>query len=225
MTPHETTPKPGSPPGSALWTLAELREAVEAALAVGYPGPPSGRVRAVPDERVIRYYITLGLLDRPLAFRGRTALYGRRHLLQIVAVKRLQAEGVPLSTIQARLAGLSDGELEPLARIGRGELPEGASPSILQRTPKPAVLPRRTRAFWEDKPAPAALHSTALPEPSLAVEPQALRVEECLLLIIDALRPIEEADREAVQSAASILIRTLEKRGLIRPHRPGKEHP
>src|SRR4029453_14902061 len=94
------------------WTLDELAERVDTALAVHYPGPPSGRVRAAPDRRAIRWYTpipprhpappppgpprgypAIALVDRPRAHRGRTALYGPRHLLQLVAVKRLQARG------------------------------------------------------------------------------------------------------------------------------------
>src|SRR4029453_4373419 len=90
------------------WTLDELAERVDTALAVDYPGPPSGRVRAVPDRRAIRWSTTIGLIDRPVAHRGRTALYGPRHLLQLVAVKRLQARGLPLVDIQRELAGATD---------------------------------------------------------------------------------------------------------------------
>ncbi|MFL6105209.1 MAG: MerR family transcriptional regulator, partial [Actinomycetes bacterium] len=105
------------------WTLDELAERVDTALAVDYSGPPSGRVRAVPDRRAIRWYTTIGLIDRPVAHRGRTALYGPRHLLQLVAVKRLQARGLPLVAIQQELAGATDSQL---ARVAR--LPEGVAP-------------------------------------------------------------------------------------------------
>jgi DNA-binding transcriptional MerR regulator len=77
---------------------------------------PDGRVSAAPDARTIRYYTTLGLLDRP-AFSsagGRQARYGRRHLLQLLAIKALQGAALPLSEIQARLYGRSDEELEAL---------------------------------------------------------------------------------------------------------------
>jgi len=37
------------------WTLDELAERVDAALAVDYPGQSSGRVRDVPDRRAIRW--------------------------------------------------------------------------------------------------------------------------------------------------------------------------
>ena len=74
-----------------LWTIDELGAVVALALSVDYAGQANGRVREVPDRRTIRYYTTLGLIDRPARMRGRTALYGRRHLLQLVAIKRLQA--------------------------------------------------------------------------------------------------------------------------------------
>jgi DNA-binding transcriptional MerR regulator len=71
------------------------------------------RVSPVPDARTIRYYTTLGLLDRPW-MEGRQARYGKRHLLQTIAVKALQARGLPLSEVQTRLYGLSNDELEAL---------------------------------------------------------------------------------------------------------------
>src|SRR3712207_9575566 len=107
------------------WTLDELAERVDAALAVDYPGQPSGRVRAVPDRRAIRWYTTIGLIDRPIAHRGRTALYGPRHLLQLVAVKRLQAKGMPLVAIQQELAGATDTQLARAA-----DLPSAATVPI-----------------------------------------------------------------------------------------------
>ena len=116
------------------WTLDELAERVDLALAVDYHGQPSGRVRAVPDRRAIRWYTTIGLIDRPVAHRGRTALYGPRHLLQLVAVKRLQARGLPLVAIQQELAGATDSQL---ARVAR--LPLDARPTVLPG-PVPAVV-------------------------------------------------------------------------------------
>ena len=102
------------------WTLDELAERVETALAVDYRGQTSGRVRAVPDRRAIRWYTTIGLIDRPAAHRGRTALYGPRHLLQLVAVKRLQARGLPLVSIQQELAGATDTQLARVANLPAG---------------------------------------------------------------------------------------------------------
>src|SRR5438128_10347013 len=105
-----------------LLTLHELCFQVALALSSGYEGAPNERIRDVPDQRTVRYYTTLGLIDRPARMRGRTALYGRRHLLQLVAIKRLQAHGLSLQEVQQRLLGLSERELEALAQLP--QLPE-----------------------------------------------------------------------------------------------------
>src|SRR5689334_24864251 len=102
------------------WTLDELVARVSAALgAADYSGAPNGRVREIPDRRAIRWYTTRGLLDRP-AVRGRTAGYGPRHLLQLVVIKRRQAEGWALAQIQAEVAGATDAELRALAGLPDG---------------------------------------------------------------------------------------------------------
>ncbi len=112
-----------------FWTIDELGERVAEALGgQGYDGVPSGRVRDVPDLRTIRYYTTLGLLDRPAAMRGRTALYGPRHLLQLVAIKRLQARGLSLAAVQERVVGLSDASLRRLAAAEAATAKADAAP-------------------------------------------------------------------------------------------------
>jgi DNA-binding transcriptional MerR regulator len=120
------------------WTILELAELAAETLATagtldadtsataGGPGSElrdagstraHGRVRDVPNERLIRWYGTVGLVDPPLSRRGRVARYGRRHLLQLVAVKRRQAEGKSLAEIQAELAGVTDEALAVIAGI------------------------------------------------------------------------------------------------------------
>src|SRR4051812_26037890 len=104
--------------GNNLWTLDQLCAQVALALADDYAGAPNDRVRELPDRRTVRYYATLGLLDRP-TIQGRTAFYGRRHLLQLAAIKRLQANGQSLTEIQERLLRRSDAELAKVARLPR----------------------------------------------------------------------------------------------------------
>jgi len=78
---------------NASWRLDQLADVVARALeTAAYDGQASGRVREVPDKRTIRYYTTLGLLDRPAEYRGRVAYYGRRHVLQLVASPISDAE-------------------------------------------------------------------------------------------------------------------------------------
>ena len=95
------------------WTLAELLDRARVALEKDYRGSPNGQVHPLPSQRTLRYYTTLGLLDRPAEMRGRTALYGWRHLVQVVAVKRLQEEGLALVEVQRRMAGRPTRALAP----------------------------------------------------------------------------------------------------------------
>src|SRR5262249_14984853 len=145
-----------------LWTIEELGERVAEALAgAGYAGVPSGRVRDVPDPRTIRYYTTLGLLDRPAGSRGRTALYGPRHPLQLAAIQPLPAAGRTPAEAQAEVAGATDAALARAA--GLGPLPETpAAPRAAgpRPTPRPSASRAPGRAaFWREAPAP--------PQPSL----------------------------------------------------------
>jgi DNA-binding transcriptional MerR regulator len=111
----------------ARWTLDEL--IAEAAAVLGGVEQGSQRVRDVPDQRTVRYYTTLGLVDGPEEFRGKVGLYGERQLLQLAAIKRLQAQGETLAAIQARLLGLSTARLRALADPTAGEAAGPAPPS------------------------------------------------------------------------------------------------
>ncbi|MFC6075458.1 MerR family transcriptional regulator [Microbispora bryophytorum] len=100
----------------------------------------NGRVRELPNERLIRWYTTIGLLDPPLGRRGRVALYGRRHLLQLVAVKRRQAEGLSIAAIQAELTGATNAMLQRLAGF-TGLPPESPPESAAEPALRPLVPP------------------------------------------------------------------------------------
>ena len=98
--------------------IGELRTLVARALqASNYAPAVSARVRAVPDTRTIRYYTTLGLLSPPAEMRGRVAYYDETHVLQIVAIKQLQAQNLSLSDIQQRFLGLTPRMLEAIAKL------------------------------------------------------------------------------------------------------------
>jgi len=186
-----------------LWTLAELAEQVEVALSVDYPGAPSGRVRSVPDRRAIRWYTTIGLVDRPASTRGRTALYGERHLQQLVAIKRLQAAGRSLAQIQAQLAGATDSALQSLARL----------PDQRATPPAPPAAPRTTR-FWS---TPAAVTQTPPTQPATAagVAP-AIALPGGVTLLLPPGTPYPAAgDLTAIRTAAVPLLAELGRRGVI----------
>ncbi|HJQ24716.1 MAG TPA: MerR family transcriptional regulator [Blastocatellia bacterium] len=71
-------------------------------------------VSPVPDERTVRYYTTEGLLSPPEGKQGLNAVYGYQHLLQLLVIKRLQAEHLPIRKIKELVEGKSARELEQL---------------------------------------------------------------------------------------------------------------
>ena len=187
-----------------FWTIDELGERVaEALCGPGYLGVPSGRVRDVPDLRTIRYYTTLGLLDRPAAMRGRTALYGPRHLLQLVAIKRLQARGLTLAAVQERVVGLSDAALR---RLSAAETVETKADVASQ----PQASGLRAESFWRTQPES---------EIDLAIEEgpkvQDVPLDAGLVLSLSAGRTLDEDDLRVIRMAAAPLIEILRLRGLI----------
>jgi DNA-binding transcriptional MerR regulator len=225
----------------ALWTIDELGVQVALALAEGYAGQANGQVRDLPDRRSIRYYTTLGLIDRPAEMRGRTALYGTRHLLQIVAIKRMQARRLSLAEIQQELVGLTDSALRKLAQL----------PAKRENAPTAPEAPAAERgfraAFWSETPAPvpdrpARTSKPVVPEigngsgggmgsdrptglpPEPATSLQGIVLEEDATLLIRACRALDEKDVEAIRTVAAPLLKLLERRRLIRP-RAERENP
>ncbi|HEY2342186.1 MAG TPA: MerR family transcriptional regulator [Chthoniobacteraceae bacterium] len=95
--------------------------------------PASGQSGEVLTERNIRFYRTMGLVDAP---EGRGAGYDEKHLLQLIAIRLLQAQGVPLRRIRELLYGRT---LEELREIRRRGLKEAQSaPAQLRFAPQAA---------------------------------------------------------------------------------------
>jgi DNA-binding transcriptional MerR regulator len=194
-----------------LWTLDELGAVVALALAVDYTGTANGRVRDVPDARTIRYYTTLGLIDRPEQMRGRTALYGLRHLLQLVAIKRLQARGLTLAEVQQQLLGKSDAALRKLARLpaATGTKAEQQGPNHHDRSAAEA-----RNDFWKEAPG-----TVSRPEPVAEQKgPRSLTgvpLAEGTTLLIEAVRSLDASDLSGLRTAAAPLLRFLRARRII----------
>jgi hypothetical protein len=149
--------------------------------------------------------------------RGRTALYGRKHLAQVVAIKRLQHAGKSLAQIQELWPTLDQPTLSRMSGI-----------ALVAERPT-----RARREFW--KTEPAAVEPPEPPEPaaagadssvalaSVTVRAQVeVRIELApdvfLALSVPAERAslptIETADVRAIQRAAAQLLAELANRGL-----------
>ncbi len=200
-----------------LWTIDQLGAQAALALSVNYQGPPNGRVRDVPDRRTIRYYTTLGLLDRPADMRGRTALYGHRHLLQLVAIKRLQARGLPLAEIQQQLLGVTGATLRRLAQLP-ANLESPSPPMSGSAAPNDPGRERRRSAFWSAVPASLPASQASLEQETAAAVPlQGIQLDDEVTLLLTAARPVYEDDISAIRIAAEPLLKLLETRRLLRP--------
>jgi DNA-binding transcriptional MerR regulator len=218
------------------WTLAELAKRAARVLAEGGVRAPSGRVTEVPDPRLIRWYTTIGLLDRPTIGPGRVARYGPRHLLQLVAVKRLQAQGLPLAQIQQRLAGATDDQLRAVAALPAG-FPDDEGTTASAQTgdgppTRPTTMPAgrrqsteasrggRAERFWAVRPAagesPEVAEGPARVDSDRDTVP---RVYGVRLGGLTLLLPAEPASHDLadIAAAARPLLDLLADRGLLDP--------
>ena len=76
-----------------------------------------GTVTSVPDERTIRYYLAEGLIQTPEEKQGSASVFSYLHLLQLLTVKKLQAEHLPIRKIRELVAGKGEPEFETLLGV------------------------------------------------------------------------------------------------------------
>jgi DNA-binding transcriptional MerR regulator len=198
---------------SNLFPLEELCARVSLALSAGYAGTGSERSRDVPDKRTARYYTTLGLLDRPAAMRGRTALYSRKHLLQLVAIKRLQAKGLSLHEVQTELLGMSARQLERIAQLPARSDQETEAPIISVASEEETESSPRHLTFWKTSPAGPAVHEPVAA--TVAHTLQGVPLAEGVTVLLAAARTLDELDVEGLRAAAQPLVHWLRRRRLL----------
>ena len=174
-------------------TIGELAATASAAVASADVRGANRRVTDLPDERTIRWYSTIGLLDRPSGSRGRTALYDERHVLQLVAIKRLQSEGRTLAEIQDELVGATDRTLRRIAAL---------------RQPAEAQV-AQARRFWRERPVPAPQADGML---------SGLDLGDGVLLMLPAAPSVSDLD--SIRAAAQPLLDLLAERRITRRSNP-----
>lgn len=221
----------------SLLTIDQLATAVANALAAWPVEGLNGRIRAVPDVRTLRYYTTLGLLDRPARWEGRTAFYNRRHVLQLLSIKRLQAQGLSLAEVQASLLNSSDENLARLAQLPADFQFSGSQATRSEDRQRPTSVstsvPRQPdRPFWKTRPqAQSASLAAASPAPAsttLSPESRATKLtrditsvllgvplDPAVSLLVQAARPLDEQDLQALREVAQPLLAALRSRQLI----------
>jgi DNA-binding transcriptional MerR regulator len=173
--------------------------------------PGDGRIAPAPDPRSVRYYQTIGVVDRPARYEGRRAVYGFRHLLQLLAVKQFQQEGHPLHLIQQSLAGCPTTVLEEaLANVlsGLGETPRPHAAAA--RPSRPDVAASRASgqatqrvATSPSAPPPDALKAAPAPQPTAPAGLIAARVAPGITVTIDPAL-IDDPDAVLRRMAAAL---------------------
>lgn len=121
-----------------------------------------GTVTSVPDERTIRYYLAEGLIQTPGEKQGTASLFNYLNLLQLLTVKKLQAEHLPIRKIRELVAGKSEPELEMLLGVG----------SVAAKKSRDSDAKRYLESLLAPNTA-APLRVASAPPPPAAAAPQA----------------------------------------------------
>jgi DNA-binding transcriptional MerR regulator len=185
-----------------LLTLSEFAAAAAAAVAASGAVPDNRQAKPIPAQRMVRYYTARGLLPRP-GTRGRALTYGRTHLLRLVAIKRLQGEGLSLDEIAERLDEMPPAELESLAAIPPDAMPDG-----LGDTETVATSARAAGRFWQTAPVRALAAAPETATNLTVTNLQAVRLSDTVTLLIDGAAGALPA-LDALRDAAAPLLDLL----------------
>jgi DNA-binding transcriptional MerR regulator len=182
------------------WNLEELAE--ESQRYLPDEEGDSKRIQWKPSGRLIRYYTTLGLLDRPHNGNGRAVWYGPRHLLQLLCIKKLQQEGLKLAAIQKFLVASTTEEMRRLVGLPESLLGD------LENSIKNPPATRRKLAFWLAQPT--------VPQPTEArFEPfWRLELDSGLCIVLDEKQALglTRPEREEITRVMSETWRKLQER-------------
>jgi len=123
---------------SEIYSAGELAQRVNAWCDEHRITPANGQAGEVVTERNVRFYRTSGLLDAP------DGGFGEKHLLQLIAIRILQAEGLPLRRVRELLYGRSVEDLREIQRRGRA--------SAKARAISPTSIFENADALWRVTP-------------------------------------------------------------------------
>lgn len=154
------------------WSLEELVQVANQQLPQFLPEEKAHtRVREDVTPRLVRHYASQGMLDEPLK-EGREARYRYRHLLQLLLVRRLLAEGYGASAIDKLAIAKTNQELEELLQGGVQLTIAPANPALAflqqvqQRQASPAQSPPAPPSAAPVPVAPSPVPPPALEAPS-----------------------------------------------------------
>jgi DNA-binding transcriptional MerR regulator len=106
----------------APWNIRDLAVIAGGILDASGVTPINAAAQSRPSDRTIRFYVTRHLMSAPDG-RGTAATYGYRHLLQLLAIKLRQMEGVTLTSIEKELTESPGDVLEKRVATALGSVP------------------------------------------------------------------------------------------------------
>jgi DNA-binding transcriptional MerR regulator len=199
----------------APWNIRDLATIAGGLLDASGVTPINAAAQSRPSDRTIRFYVTRHLMSAPDG-RGTAATYGYRHLLQLLAIKLRQMEGVTLTAIERDLAESPGDVLEKRVASSLGTVPPPEELAIEPRgTPRgraARVLAHRP-SHPQEQPAAAAMPERAA---SVAVDSGAwyrIPVGESLEVSVRADHPAARSPflrQRVAEAVARILVESAE---------------
>lgn len=186
-----------------------------------------GTVSEVPDERTIRYYLAENLVSPAEEKQGTANVFGYKHLLQLLVVKKLQSEHLPIRKIRELVEGRELRELERLLGLDGAGTNKNEALSYLEklltrpRPQSPQASPA-ARTSLASSPQPSAMRKatpTSSPAPSQTSSGEAwerIEIEPGLELHVRSdYRPPDDARR--LKQLTHYIMRLIESSGLKKP--------
>lgn len=142
------------------WDLDNFVQEVNARLPAYLPsGTTNSKLREEVTPRLVRHYATLGLLDEP-GKEGREARYTPRHLLQMLVLRRLLAEGYSSGALGDSNRRRADGELLAMLRGGAVLEPSRSNPALDYLDELRGFGPSAVAYSYSPTPPPSAAPAT-----------------------------------------------------------------
>ena len=130
-----------------------------------------GTVTSVPDERTIRYYLAEGLIQAPEEKQGTASVFGYLNLLQLLTIKKLQAEHLPIRKIRELVAGKSEEELETLLGVSGPAGNKKNRETEAKRFLESLLAPTPTQPLRSSPTAPVDMLVSTAPVPERTATP------------------------------------------------------
>jgi len=125
-----------------------------------------GTVSLMPDERTLRYYLAEGLISPAAEKQGTASVFGYPHLLQLLVVKKLQSEHLPIRKIKELVGGRTERELERLLGLDTSAGAKHEAHSYLEKLLTGSTSPSASAARSQSPAGRTA--DTARPAPNLS---------------------------------------------------------